>query len=231
MERSARSISRGLENQACRLLSDSLLVRVTGLRTVRRQGQRRRSISLQIEPGVPLLVVGSNGSGKTALLRAICGIGLGQVAFERPRGQSISPRISASLDFYGFEGTAKVGCLIDEHASAYRWTVDSKERFAAIVDVFQFSAARGARVDSLSLGTRQMLRLSLCLATPADLYVMDEPFRAVDGDRMVALSQLISQAVTVGAAVLLTAHHGSGLLTPTPAVRDLDAWLALGGVE
>ena len=210
-------------------VADALEIRCTGLRSARLQHQRSRSIRMYVDRGTPLLLRGSNGVGKTALLRTICGLGLGRVVFLRG-GVVSRPSISCCFDFYGFAPNMTVRMIRDDFARSFRWTADDTTAFKSMMECFGLGGLGPQRTAELSLGTRQLLRLALCLTTPADLYVLDEPFRAVDTERMRTLNELISLASRSG-FVLLTAHHGAELLEASPQTRDLDEWLRKGGSE
>jgi heme exporter protein A len=63
-------------------------------------------------------------------------------------------------------------------------------------------------------------RLALCMG--AELWLLDEPFDALDADGISALNGLLSEHAACGGATLLTSHQSPSLRDPVPRVFDLD---------
>jgi heme exporter protein A len=82
---------------------------------------------------------------------------------------------------------------------------------------------RNAPVRTLSQGQRRRVALArLALALPATLWLLDEPFDALDADGIAALNGLLSEHAARGGAALLTSHQTPSLADPVPRVFDLD---------
>jgi heme exporter protein A len=78
-------------------------------------------------------------------------------------------------------------------------------------------------VRTLSQGQRRrvaLARLALCLH--ADLWLLDEPFDALDADGIQALNGLLAEHAARGGATLMTSHQSPSLRDPEPRVFDLD---------
>jgi heme exporter protein A len=63
----------------------------------------------------------------------------------------------------------------------------------------------------------------LALRLPATVWLLDEPFDALDADGIAALNGLLSEHAARGGAALLTSHQAPSLADPVPRVFDLDA--------
>ncbi len=71
----------------------------------------------------------------------------------------------------------------------------------------------------LSAGQRQRVALTRLLILNATLWVLDEPFTALDQESTVILQQLLLEHLSRGGAVILTSHHALSL--PTAAITRL----------
>ena len=81
----------------------------------------------------------------------------------------------------------------------------------------------GVELDMVSQGQRRrvaLARLALCLH--ADLWLLDEPFDALDADGIHALNGLLAEHAERGGATLMTSHQSPSLREPVPRIFDLD---------
>ena len=84
-------------------------------------------------------------------------------------------------------------------------------------------ACRDAPVRTLSQGQRRRVALArLVLTLQAPLWLLDEPFDALDAGGVVALNALLAEHASRGGATLLTSHQPLSLEAPVPDVFDLD---------
>jgi heme exporter protein A len=82
---------------------------------------------------------------------------------------------------------------------------------------------RHAFVRTLSQGQRRRVALSrLVLAASPSLWVLDEPFDALDHEGIAALNTVIEQHSAQGGSVVLTSHQALTLAGPQPVVVQLD---------
>jgi len=82
---------------------------------------------------------------------------------------------------------------------------------------------RHAPVRTLSQGQRRRVALArLALAMGVDLWLLDEPFDALDADGIEALNGLLTEHAAVGGGTLLTSHQAPSLAEPVPRVFHLD---------
>jgi branched-chain amino acid transport system ATP-binding protein len=141
-------------------------------------------VSLDVEPGSAIAILGANGAGKSSLARAITGVvtpSRGEVLIDDTRVTRWSPHRIARL------GVAHVPegrgifpglTVLDNLRMGLRYAVPRHERAAAIeraLTRFPILAERLAqRASTLSGGQQQMLALARVLAAPPHLVVADE---------------------------------------------------------
>ena len=165
------------------------------------------AVDLTIESGSAIALIGPNGSGKSTLIRAIVGSisCTGEVLFDgEPPDRASGPRLSY-VPQIAPAMAAPVGELVRFVCSV---------RGASARDV----AAAGSALDldvgglektpfkNLSGGTRQKVLLALALASPAELYVLDEPTASLDTASRAAFFRAFRER-RGGATVLLCSHR------------------------
>ena len=170
--------------------------------------------SFTVEPGQALYVTGSNGAGKTSLLRLLCGLATPEVGEVRWQGESIRSlreEFSRHLAFVGhaaalkdelsacenlLTGTILSGRSLDrKHAVEALWQMGLKGR-----------EDLPARV--LSQGQRRRVNLArLVLPDPPRLWVLDEPFNALDAKAVEQLRQILLKHVGGGGMLVFTTHQ------------------------
>ncbi|WP_062466108.1 ABC transporter ATP-binding protein [Demequina maris] len=203
---------------------------VTGL-TVERGGHvSLADVSVSVDPGEIVAVVGGDGAGKTTLLRTLAG------AIRPTAGEVSAP----PLERIGFMPTAAGvwrDLSVDENiafvaaAHGLSGTV-LEERRAALLQGAGLEGATTRLAGNLSGGMRQKLAFSLAMLHRPDLLILDEPSTGVDPVSRVDLWRMVSLAASQGAAVVMAttyldeaerAHRvlvlngGSVLLDGTPA--------------
>jgi ABC-2 type transport system ATP-binding protein len=163
------------------------------------------NVSLQVEPGSVVAVVGGDGAGKTTLLRSLVGevqLERGEVDAPPPEAIGYMPATAGSwqslsvaqnMDFvggiYGLSGNALV-TRRDEllERAALGHTVD---RLAS----------------QLSGGMRRKLGFSMAMLHDPPLLVLDEPSTGIDPVSRVDLWRLVSEAAAAGAAVVMSTTY------------------------
>lgn len=184
-----------------------------------RRGERIlfKNLSFDLSSGKLLYVQGENGSGKTTLLRTLCGLSLPTAGDISWNGENIKP---LAEDYYGqvlYIGhlasmkedlTAIENVLFSVALSGY--TVDRSQGIAALEAL---GIARCADLPSRVLSQGQKRRVALAQLwlqgdpNKVPLWVLDEPFTALDVNMIEKLTQHIETYVNNGGCVVFTSHQ------------------------
>ncbi len=182
------------------------------------RGDRRLFTSLEFATGSGELlhITGANGTGKTSLLRVICGLTLPETGEVRWRGRPVSRQRSdfhAELTYVGHRESLKADLSAVENLSfelGLRRDLAEEEMQQAL-DVVGLSRATGVPVRSLSAGQKRRVALARCLLTRAPLWILDEPYTNLDVAGRELVDQLMTQHLETGGQVLLVAHQSHGV--------------------
>ncbi|TCW17624.1 NitT/TauT family transport system ATP-binding protein [Raoultella sp. BIGb0138] len=141
-------------------------------------------LSLRVAPGEFVAIVGPSGCGKSTLLRVIAGLVAasgGEVRIngvpvsEPPPGVGFMFQRDTLLPWATVAENIKVGCELSAMAPA-----DYPRRVAELIELVKLHGFEGHYPSALSGGMRQRVSLARLLAYEPQLYLMDEPFGALD---------------------------------------------------
>jgi heme exporter protein A len=186
-------------------------------------------LELELEPGTVTWLRGRNGRGKTSLLRLLSSLATPMDGQIRVGGQPAGRRDAAwraGLIYIGHQNALKDDLTASE-ALAFLCELGGRRPNGAEIEAalqrLGVHAKRRAYVRTLSQGQRRRVALArLALSLDAPLWLLDEPFDALDSGGIDALNALLGEQAARGGATLLTSHQALSLEEPVPRIFDLD---------
>ncbi|MCP4570241.1 MAG: ATP-binding cassette domain-containing protein [FCB group bacterium] len=164
-------------------------------------------ISLNINQGEVIAVVGSSGSGKSTLAQLICGI-------YKPTSGSISlGDARAVMSFQQPEKQFFLDTAFDEIAFGVRQDYDDDEALSATVRRsmetagLDFDTFRDRDPHSLSGGEARRLAFAVVTALKAELIIFDEPTCALDEPGLISFKKLVARSIGAGKSVMIITHN------------------------
>jgi heme exporter protein A len=179
------------------------------------RGERRlfAGLTFALEAGEWLHVRGENGSGKTTLLRTLAGVAPADAGQVRWRGADIRREGEAhrrSMLYLGHQAALKDDLTPRENLRL-GLAIDGFEADDDALGQALGSAGLGGREDlavrHLSAGQKRRVLLARLLLRPADLWVLDEPFNALDSSASALLGVLLEDHLAGGGVAVLTSHQ------------------------
>ncbi len=185
------------------------------------RGDRRLFTRMEFATGSGELlhITGANGTGKTSLLRVICGLTLPETGEVRWRGQPVARSradFHSELTYVGHRESLKADLSAVENLSfelGLRRDLGSGDMQAALETV-GLARATDVPVRSLSAGQKRRVALARCLLTEAPLWILDEPYTNLDVAGRELVDHLMTQHLEGGGQVLLVAHQNHGVRQP-----------------
>ena len=170
-----------------------------------------RDVSAQFEEGQIHGIVGRNGSGKTMLMKCICG-------FIRPDSGKIlvdGKQVGRDVDF-----PPDLGLLIEtpgfipyysglknlELLAAINWQA-SKEQLNICMEQIGLGDAKNKRVSKYSMGMRQRLGIAQAIMENPRLLILDEPLNGLDEQGVEDIRALLLELKSQGKTILLSSHN------------------------
>jgi Cu-processing system ATP-binding protein len=169
------------------------------------------SLSLTVERGEAVALLGPNGSGKTTCLKAAAGLlrpTAGEVLLGDPPRPADDPLAREVISFLPQRVSFPDSLSGREVVEFYRALRGSpRERTQAVLKFASLNGAGGRAVGTYSGGMVQRLGLAVAMLPQAPVLLLDEPTAALDPDGLCAFYGLVDHRKSEGRTVLFTSHH------------------------
>lgn len=200
------------------------ILEARGISCVRGDRQLFSNLNLQIFPGQCLHVRGVNGVGKTSLLRLLTGLASPEAGEILWNGTLIKKDVSeyhSHLLFSGHRDALKEDLTALENLRMYAaidgLRISEKEAFAALWR-FGLKGREDLPVNCLSAGQKKRVLMARMLIRRAQVWILDEPFNALDTSAVGELQALIGEHLEGNGVVVLTSHQALSI----PGLQVLD---------
>lgn len=172
-----------------------------------------KSVGFELKAGGLLYVLGENGSGKSSLLRLLCGLLMpddgavfwcGKKIKQDPESYQSNLLYIGHLNGLKDDLTAFENLHISARLAGYE--VDTKKALAALTAI-GLERCANLPVRVLSQGQKRRVALARLWLTESQLWVLDEPFAALDASSVNILASRLSQHMTTGGMTIITTHQ------------------------
>ncbi|MCG8316205.1 MAG: cytochrome c biogenesis heme-transporting ATPase CcmA [Pseudomonadales bacterium] len=193
------------------------LLRAEGLFCERDDRVLFDDLSFNLDAGRILQIEGPNGSGKTTLIRILCGLSLdfeGALFWRNQPLSEVETEFRQSSVYFGHNTGVKLVLTAQENL---RWISEAKgltftdltlnERIDEVLQRVGLLGFEDVPLYSLSAGQKRRVALASLLLKPLPLWILDEPFTAIDKGGVAELETLIIDHANSGGSVILTTHH------------------------
>jgi lipopolysaccharide export system ATP-binding protein len=190
------------------------------VRNLRKSYKKRlvlRDVSLDLQRGEVVALLGPNGSGKTTCFYTIAGLVSpdgGQVMLD---GRDVTAlpmyrRARLGIGYLPQEVSIFRGLSVEDNILAVLEIAEPdshkrRERLEELLSEFSITHIRQAQVLALSGGERRRVEIARCLAADPKYLLLDEPFAGVDPIAVEEIRHLVRALKTRGIGVLITDHN------------------------
>ena len=172
-------------------------------------------------------IVGNNGSGKTVLMKCICGFLIPDEGHVRVNGKEVGKDIDFPenmgiiIETPGFlPGVTGIKNL--KLLASLRGLADEK-KVRQTIERVGLDPDLKKPVSKYSLGMRQRLGIAQAIMEDPSLLILDEPFNGLDKHGVAEIRQLIRELRTEGKTILLASHNQTDIDELCDTVCEMDA--------
>ena len=166
-------------------------------------------VSFRLAPGGALALVGPNGAGKSSLLRILCGLlrrAGGTLAWD---GEPLDDDWAAHrsrLHYVGHLDAVKPTLTVAETLEGWAHLRGAARAAPGALEALAIDGLADVPGRFLSAGQRRRLALARLLATPAPLWLLDEPTVTLDADAAARVAALIEAHRAEGGMAVVATH-------------------------
>src|SRR5688500_12835483 len=182
-----------------------------------------------LAPGALLHVTGANGSGKTSLLRALCGLLLpsaGEVRWKGEPVRRLREEYWRCLAYVGHADALKDDLTAEENlavACALAGVRVPEAKVRSALDGFGLGARARLPARALSQGQRRRAALArLAVSGALPLWILDEPFAALDAGAADLVRSLAGEHLAGGGMLVVTSHQDVRIAGAAQSAINLD---------
>ncbi len=172
-------------------------------------------LGFSLDPGQALLLEGQNGSGKTSLLRILCGFREPDTGTVIWCGEPIqNGQYYADMAYVGhMDGIKKELTVLENLRLHLALAQPGKLAILEALDKVQLSGYDDTLIQALSAGQKRRLSLARLLITHNILWILDEPFTSLDKQGIALVESLMAEHCASGGMIVMTSHHDVNLHT------------------
>ncbi len=192
------------------------------LRCIRGNQTLFQSLNLQLDAGQWLYLQGENGAGKTSLLRILAGLTLpaeGEVLWQNTPIGKQRATYHQDLLYIGHHAGLKEDLTLTENLRAQLAIDGVKVTNTAIREALtRMGLGKRQHLPArvLSAGQKRRGLLARALLRPAKLWILDEPFNALDVQAIAHVQDLLKSHLANGGLLVLTSHQTPDLGKEAP---------------
>ena len=185
-----------------------------------------KDISIRVEKGTICGLIGKNGSGKTVLMKVICGF----IIPDEGNVFVAGSHIGVDCDFPG-----NVGVIIENPGFAQYISGEKNlrnlasirkkignEKIKKVMEQVGLDFSDKKRVSKYSLGMRQRLGIAQAIMEEQDILILDEPMNGLDNQGVEEMRELFLELKKQGKTILLASHSKEDIAVLCDKVYEMN---------
>lgn len=169
-------------------------------------------LCFSVKAGEVVQIEGQNGSGKTTLLRILSGLSNnfeGEILWQGEPVEEVKEHFRSELLYFGHHPGVKAVLTPEENLKWYAAmhpSISVGDIYSAL-DKVGLQGYEDVPCHNLSAGQNRRVSLARLYLSKAKLWILDEPFTAIDKKGVAQKENLILEHARAGGSVILTTHH------------------------
>ncbi|WP_374563886.1 cytochrome c biogenesis heme-transporting ATPase CcmA [Nitrosomonas sp.] len=183
------------------------------LACVRGDRELFREINFSVEAGCLMQVSGPNGSGKTSLLRMLCGLSnpaAGEIRWRNTPIRELEGEYYADMTYIGHLSGTKDDLTVSENlriSSALTGVEISVSQATEALNFIGLGGRDHLPAKVLSQGQRRRVALARLLVCKTALWILDEPLVALDVTAVQMIKEILERHLQQGGVIVMTTHQ------------------------
>ncbi|ALS99041.1 hypothetical protein AT746_12720 [Lacimicrobium alkaliphilum] len=197
---------------------------VNNLCCIKRDRVLFERLNFRLQEQQALHVQGPNGAGKTSLLRILVGLAQadsGEVLWQQQKISESTRDFSSQLVYCGHKYAVNHSLSAAENLSFWcrMQNLGTHKDIFAVLDELGLVGLEHLPAGQLSAGQQRRIGLARLWLKPAKLWVLDEPFTALDTSAIELLSRKMEQHLAYHGMIVLTSHQSLELNHPVRSLQ------------
>lgn len=202
------------------------IIRVEGVSKDFKDTRVLNNVSVSFEQGKIHGIIGRNGSGKTVLIKTICGFvhpDQGRVVVTgKVIGKEVDfpQNIGAIIEAPGFLPTVSAYKNL-EYLASLRGVI-GKDEICKAISLVGLDPDDKKHVGKYSLGMKQRLGLAQAIMENPDILILDEPMNGLDNTGVSEMRELLLQFKADGKTIIIVSHNSEDISMLCDTVHEMD---------
>ena len=207
-------------------VENSYIIQIKNAKKYYKETKALDDVSLNFERNKIHGIIGRNGSGKTVMLKAVCGLiqlTAGAIEVEgKVLGRDIEmPKSIGALiekpgfinEFSGMENLKFLAGLTGKC---------DNQKLEKIMELVGLDSSSKKRVAKYSLGMRQRLGIAQAIMDDPDILILDEPTNGLDNKGVEDIRKILLKKKAEGKTIIIASHNGEDIRLLCDTVNELD---------
>ena len=191
----------------------SELLKITNVTKKYHHFKALNNVSMTLESGKIIGLLGPNGSGKTTLIKIINGLLKDYEGEVLVDGKNVGIDSRKSISYLPDENYFQDWMYIKDVLSIFSDLYEDFDKENCLTLMNRFKLDKGMKIKEMSKGMKEKFQLSLVMSRKAKLYILDEPIAGVDPAAREVILDVILNNYEEDALVLISTHLISDLET------------------
>lgn len=188
------------------------ILNINNLQCIRRDNILFQRLNFVLEDAGLLQIDGVNGSGKSSLLQMCVGLiqaSEGEVSWNGENINTCRYQFQSEMTYFGHSNGVKAGLTALENMKVMHALSGSKEKtdYSLVLKQIGLAGMEDVLLSRMSAGQKRRVGLTRIFMAPSKLWLLDEPFNALDKHGKQIIEQLIVKHCKAGGMVIFATHQ------------------------